>query len=223
VSAGSADERAESAVIELQLSRAKPEREVPMAGNKLYIWDSSSSIDRKQAAGRFSDDSGVTTLGVGSIAELHDGLAALVASKATFTRLLVQTHGNSGMIFFNHIAINAPTLRGFVGKGYDQLFPRRAKVYFDGCNVANGDAGWDFLAAAGQVFLTNGGGIALGWTSLGTGLPGWIPFVGGHTEHLWGDMRFIEFDPGGGESSRYDSDDGGLLEQVKAAQKLDSF
>src|SRR5690348_1924125 len=103
-----------------------------MAASKLYIYDSSSTIDRRQAAGRFSGASGVTTLAAGSVAELHRGLAGLVAGRATFTRLLFQTHGNSGMIFFDNDAIKAVTFRSaFAGQGYHQLFPNRTKVYFD--------------------------------------------------------------------------------------------
>lgn len=67
------------------------------------------------------------------------------------------------MIFFNHEPITAAVLRNvFARRGYHQLFSNRTKLYFDGCNVADGNDGWDFLAAAGEAFLRNRGGIAHG-------------------------------------------------------------
>jgi hypothetical protein len=195
-----------------------------MADLKLYIYDSSSSLDRKQAAGRFSGDSGVVTLGVGSVAELQVGLDQLTTQGQTFNRLLFQTHGNSGMIFFNHAAITAGNLlASFLGKGYETIFPHRTKVYFDGCNVAEGKAGWDFLAAAGEVFLRMQGGITMGYTSLGAGLPGWIPWKGGHTVHLWGDLKVIEFASAAVESARHTTDGAGLFELAKISAKLNAF
>jgi hypothetical protein len=193
-----------------------------MSTSKLYIYDTSSSIDRRQAAGRFSGSSKVTTIGAGSVAELHTKLGECLAQQLSFNRVLFQTHGNSGMIFFNHVAITADTLRSAFG-GYRQLFPGRTKMYFDGCNVADGAAGWTFLAAAGEVFLKNGGGITMGYTSLGSGLPGWVPVIGGHTLHLWGDLRFIDFTAGAVEASRFTTDGASMMDLVSAAKSLDSF
>jgi len=189
--------------------------------SKLYIYDSSSEIDRKQAVGRFSGDSKVVTLAASSVAELHKMLASFVATKRTFQRVLFQTHGNSGEIFFNHKPISASNLRTDFA-GYHQLFPNRTKVYFDGCNVAEGKKGWDFLAVAGEAFLQNQGGITMGYTSLGGGMPGWIPLIGGHTVHLWGDVKFIEFGSGAVELSRFSSNGASLSERIKAGKKLES-
>jgi hypothetical protein len=190
---------------------------------KLYIYDSSSRLDRMQAAGRFSGVAGVETLAAGSIADLHKGLAALVAKKSTFKRALFQTHGYSGMIAFNGDAIRAGDLRtDFTGKGYERLFPHKAKIYFDGCDVARDAAGWEFLVAAGQAFLRSAGGITLGYTWLGTAMPGWLPFVGGHTEHFAGHLRIVEFAAGGVESNRFDSD-GSLPDLVRQATILSSY
>jgi len=191
---------------------------------KLYVYDSSSTLDRKQAAGRFSGDSGITTLGVGSVQELHLGLARLVANGVTFNRVLFQTHGNSGMIFFNDRTITASDFSTtFASGAYYRLFPQRTKVYFDGCNVAAGDQGWGFLSAAGKALLRNAGGITMGYTSLGTGFPGWLPFKGGHTVHFAGGLRFIEFRPGPVWASQFDANDASIPEQLAAFKKLDAF
>lgn len=194
-----------------------------MADSKLYIYDSSSEIDRKQAAGRFSGESSVTTLAASSVAELHKMLAGLVVKKNTFNRVVFQTHGNSGAIFFNHEPINANNLRT-VFTVYSRLFPNRTKIYFDGCNVAEGKTGWDFLVAAGEAFLKNQGGITMGYTSIGRGLSGWLPFIGGHTVHLGGNLKFIEFKSGAVESSRFSSGDGASISELREAlKKLESF
>ena len=174
--------------------------------SKLYIYDKTSSIDVKQANGRFSGGSGIHTIGASSVADLQSKMDALLAMGQTFERVLFQTHGNSGSIFFNHEAIDSVKISNFVK--YCLLFPNRTKVYFDGCNVGEGKQGWAFLAAAGQALLPLGGGVTMAYTSLGLGLPGWVPFIGGHTEHLTGDLRLIDFKPGGIESERLDSDDG---------------
>ena len=101
-------------------------------------------------------------------------------------------------------------------------FETKRKIYFDGCNVAEGKDGWDFLAAAGETFLRSGG-ITMGWTSLGSGMPGWVPFIGGHTEHFWGDTKVIQFGPGGVEMNRYDFGDMSLFQQAQAYGKLRDY
>jgi len=174
-----------------------------MFTDKLYIYDSSSSLDRSQAEERFKGQNGIVTMGMPTIPALHDGLARLVSRGKRFRRVLFQTHGNAGAIFFNHVAITPPVLRSsFMGR-YSSLFPGPTKFYFDGCNVAAGKVGWDFLKAVGEVFLTRGGGIAIGFTSLGFGMPSWVPGISGRTVHLTGDVRFIEFRRGGVELSRF--------------------
>jgi hypothetical protein len=187
---------------------------------KLYIYDSSSSIDRKQAAGRFSGQTGVHTLAASSVADLTSKLDALLAAGRTFDRVLFQTHGNSGTIFFNGDAIGKMKMVSFAK--YSRLFPKRTKVYFDGCNVAEGRQGWEFLEATGKALLASAGGVSMGYTSMGAGLPGWLPFIGGHTEHLLGDLRLIDFKTGGVEVQRLDSDDG-MVTVVKIAAILKQF
>ncbi|HEX5431365.1 MAG TPA: hypothetical protein VFW83_05330 [Bryobacteraceae bacterium] len=194
-----------------------------MGDGKLYIYDSTSRIDRWQASGRFSKNSGVTTVPAGSAAELQRSLADLVAKGQTFNKVVFQTHGNSGMIFFNHVPITASDFRSsFAGKGYDRLFPRKTKIYFDGCVVAQGSAGWDFLVAAGETFLRGPGGLTMAYTSVGSGIPGWVPLIGGHTEHFTGNLRLVEFKAGGAESNRFESN-GSIPDLIKQSEILSSY
>lgn len=157
---------------------------------KLYIYDKSSDIDRSQAAGRFSGDDDVLTLGIDKgIQQLQDALKELVKSKATFNRVLFQTHGSPGTIWFGNEAFDKKVLRTQF-TGFGSLFPHPTRIYFDGCNVASAGPGTDFLLSAGYVFLTSRGGDTFGWTTIGHGLWGHIPLIGGHTLHFGGSNTF---------------------------------
>ena len=97
-------------------------------------------------------------------------------------------------------------------------------MYFGGCNVAEGDAGWQFLEAAGRVFLRSAGGVVFGHDSAGLAvrlrapIPGLFGAVGevlgvfgfhsalggglrslykGQTFHPWGATRYVTVAPGG--------------------------
>lgn len=165
---------------------------------KLYIYDGSTEEDRSQASGRFGPSEGVRSYGVDGKRSLIFILDRLVQEKAYFSRLLVQCHGGPGNLKINGSSIWDTTLRDdFSGRGYDALFPLYSRIYFDGCNVAEGSLGTGFLEMVGRVFLRRGGGEAFGWTSAGYGMSGWIPFVGGHTIHFSGSLKKLHFRPGG--------------------------
>ena len=66
--------------------------------------------------------------------------ATVYIDSFTVTNTVNNTATYSGQIFFNHEAIDANGLRTKFA-GYRALFPKPAKVYFDGCNVAQGGAG----------------------------------------------------------------------------------
>jgi len=158
---------------------------------KLYIYDKSSNIDRRQAAGRFIDDDDVLTIGVGlGVINLRKVFEQLVNNNQSFNRVVFQTHGGPGRIWFGNEAVTAVVLKAQFN-GFSQLFPHPTRIYFDGCNVAAGGVGTDFLLAAGEVFLTMGGGETFGWTTTGYGLPGWISLIGGHTLHF-GDIETLK-------------------------------
>jgi hypothetical protein len=165
---------------------------------KLYVYDKTDYLDRWQSSGRFSRrDDDVRILPVSSVQDLLDGLDRFLSAGLVFDRMLVQTHGNSGRILFGNQNVWDITWRDeFGNRGYDRLFPTFARIYFDGCNVAKGGDGVEFLRAAGRVFLKGMGGEVVGWTSFGLGLPGWIPFIGGHTIHPAGYIVRVRFAPG---------------------------
>src|SRR5262249_31480945 len=130
-----------------------------------------------------------------------------------FTRAVFDTHGNSGGITFNGQWLTADVLRdSFEGRGYDTLFPFMGRIYFSGCNVAEGDAGWSFLEAAARAFLRRGGGVAFGHTSKGFAVTDWAAAFGGalfawkyggHVLHLTGESRYVGVPPGGHPVTRF--------------------
>jgi hypothetical protein len=166
---------------------------------KLYIYDASSRIDRVQAAGRFAGEKDVLSIGIRSgIDNLKRVLDQLVGNHQMFNRVLFQTHGSPGGIWFGNDKVTANTWKTTL-RTYASLFPGFTRVYFDGCNVAEGGEGTDFLFAAGNVLLVGGGGDVLGWKNLGFGMPGVFSSIGGHTLHLGGskNLKRIRFFPRG--------------------------
>jgi hypothetical protein len=54
----------------------------------------------------------------------------------------------------------------------------------------------------GATLLTKSGGVTMGWTTLGHGMPAWMLLIGGHTLHFGdlsgdGTLKAIKFYPGG--------------------------
>jgi hypothetical protein len=74
-----------------------------------------------------------------------------------------------------------------------------ARVYFNGCNVAEGHEGWKFLEAAAATFLTSVGGEVFGQTSLGESNP-----FSGHVVHFWGTTRTLYVDKSGRIVERFE-------------------
>ena len=115
---------------------------------KLYIYDKTSWQDQVQAAGRFDfADTDVVTMPVGSMQDVLDGMDKLLAKGTVFDRMLIQTHGNTGRMWFgDDLMWDTTWTKYFANRHYESLFPTSARVYFDGCDVANGGIGVEFLA-----------------------------------------------------------------------------
>ncbi len=166
---------------------------------KLYIYDKSDWIDRAQANGRFIDDDDVLTIGIeAGVKTLIKVFENLAANELKFNRVLFQTHGGPGNIWFGDEPVTASVLKTKFAS-FSKLFPHPTRIYFDGCNVAEGGDGTNFLLAAGEVFLVLGGGETVGWTTLGFGMPGIFSLIGGHTLHFGGsdNLKRIRFFRGG--------------------------
>ncbi len=131
--------------------------------------------------------------------DLIGPLDGLLAAGTTFDRVLFETHGSPGRIYFGTIYFDAGWMRAVIPRNYTRLTTANARVYFNGCNVAEGAAGWGFLEAAAALFLTPGGGEVFGQTSLGFGNP-----FNGHVVHLWGSTRRLYVDVNGRIVERFE-------------------
>ena len=134
---------------------------------------------------------------------IEDGLAGLMraldklaAERKTFQHCLIETHGNAGVIFFKGEFLDGQRLTIFFGgRGYESIFPHWSRIYFNGCNIADDDKGWDLLDAAGQMFLRIGGGETFASTRFGSLYP-W-DYLNGHIYHIASDTCYSRWFPGG--------------------------
>jgi hypothetical protein len=169
--------------------------------NKLFVYNL-EYLDIGQAIGRFgwptnlTPDPEITMLPITSKQDVFNALDGYLAKRMVFNRVLFQTHGDAGLAWFGNDEIHDYSWKWFENKGYEKLFPTYSRIYFDGCDIADGKEGVKFLRAAGRVFLKGQGGEVVGWTSFGLGLPGIVPFIGGHTIHPFGDVVKVIFAPG---------------------------
>jgi hypothetical protein len=164
----------------------------------LLVYDPAGPADREQA-GRLFGSGGVVALPAGSVEELAAGLDRLVSGGGRFDRAVFQSHGGPGRAWFGRGALTAASLReGFAGRGYHLLFPWGwTRIYFDGCNAAQGADGADFLRAAGEVFLRSAGGFASGWEGAGGRAPGAPASLLWGGLKLWGRLKTVAVGPGG--------------------------
>jgi len=142
----------------------------------LHIYDSSDSrivqtANQRGAANR---------LPISNANNLCGALDGLLAAGSVFDRILFETHGSPGKIYFGGVSINTAWWNSIPGR-FNMLAASTCRIYFNGCNVAEGNDGWAFLESVVGVFMTTGGGEVFGQTSVGFGNP-----FNGHVVHLWG-------------------------------------
>ena len=181
--------------------------------NLLHVYDADDSLIRNTAPHRSAHESDMKELPVsGGVKGLRRELDALVQGKWTFARAIFSTHGNSGYIFFGNEkgnkGINAGVLENqFKHRGYERLFPvPQTRMYFGGCNVAEGTEGWMFLGTAASIFFKSMGGVAFGQTSKGFAMhpitmfassPLVFAYTRGKILHPWGESKYVVVGPGG--------------------------
>jgi hypothetical protein len=161
----------------------------------LLIYDGDDP-DVASGAARRTDRERIVRLGItDNGSNLLSSLDALLTSRQTFHRIVFDTHGAPGSISFGNAGVDAAWVRSqMAGRGYEAICPGSTRIYFNGCNVAEGQVGSGFLRAIASIFLLRGGGSVFGHTSLGfTTRWGLYP----RTVHLWGDVRTIYVVPGG--------------------------
>jgi hypothetical protein len=162
----------------------------------LHIYDSSDSKIVQTAEKRGGDHHLVPIDDGNKFVSTLDGL---LKEGNAYDRVLFETHGSPGKIYFGNVYIDTDYMAGLAARLYSRLTTQNARVYFNGCNVAEGSAGWSFLEAAVKVFLTPGGGQVFGQTSVGFGNP-----FNGHVVHLWGDTKTLFVDISGRVTERFE-------------------
>jgi hypothetical protein len=140
----------------------------------------------------------------GGVIGLKNLFDRFLSEGRTFKRVMFETEGGAGAIFFGEEKGNSQIDSSVLSKtfvGYQALFPNPARMYFSGCNVADKEEGWRFLETAGRVFFRRGGGVTFGWTSKGFAVgsnligvlsgPVFMLANAGKVWHPWGDARYV--------------------------------
>ena len=144
-------------------------------------------------------DKGDTLVHVSSISGLNRFFQQhLVHNKSKIDRLDFHTHGNSGFIALgsDHLYYK-DIIEYFAKKGYENVFNSDARIFFHGCNVAEGSEGELFLALFGGIFLRQKGGRVGASTGAGYGLSwAWGP----SSWHPTGNTVYAYVKPGGSTS-----------------------
>lgn len=139
----------------------------------------------------YAEKYGWTAVGIDSLAGLRAAFDALKSTTSKIERLLVTTHGGPGRISFGKQRLDVTNLGWITGRGYEDLFETGARVFLDGCNVAEGSAGSKFLRKLGEAFFIKVSGSIAASTSVGLGNP-----FGAGVYHLWGETKRLYFQPG---------------------------
>jgi hypothetical protein len=133
----------------------------------------------------------------GGLDGLRYALDDLLAGGEIFQRCVFDTNGAPGQIHFGNQILSARFMDTWLGHGgYHKLFPFYwSRIYFVGPHIADNDAGWDFLDAAGKIFLKIGGGETF---ASGGGQRFLFPMtlMTGHYYHK-GDTCYSRWAPGG--------------------------
>lgn len=177
-----------------------------MSTNRLAIYDADDQSCNSFGENRDAERKIAVTGGLKGLVAAWDSF--MQSPGGPYAKVVFDTHGNAGEIFFNGEGLGWGGVGKVFGKyNYTHVFPRFTRVYFDGCNVAEDDEGWLFLQEVAKAFLRAGGGLVFGWTSKGYTLG-----IGGHTAphkwvHLTGKVRYVVARAGGGVDDMFDSED----------------
>ena len=162
-------------------------------GNLLSVYDTDDPFIRNFGEHRDAERKLAITGGLSGFEKMWKDFVD--SPGAVYKRIVFDTHGNRGRIFFTHQAMDWGGAKSILGKySYTKIFSEFTKIYFSGCNVADDDDGWLFLQEIAKHLCRTGGGLVIGWTSLGLG----TRFSWPHTaKHLWGEARYVVARPGG--------------------------
>ena len=126
---------------------------------------------------------GATAYEANDVTELLGLFEKFKARNAVIDRMVIETHGSPGALYFGESRWDANALASFAAKGFEELFAENARMFLNGCNIAaigrdcNGKQcttvdGKAFLQDVERTFLFKGGGRVGASSSLGHVFPG---------------------------------------------------
>lgn len=153
-------------------------------GELVYIYADKKSIGSGSdqpsgTAPKRAAATGARAIQVTGIQSLKDALKKLLSDKVVIERLVIETHGNPGVIYLGADTLDVTKLKEFNGQGFEGMFAENARVFLNGCNIAKtghdcgGSScvitnGRDLLRELAIIFLIKSGGRVGASTSLGT-------------------------------------------------------
>lgn len=195
---------------------------------RAWIYDASDGTLQDMAA--YNSDPGTCIIPVRTpkqstaLVFLRDWLIGLVKTGTKFGAIVFATHGSGAEIKLGSNRIHSFDFSHYLASsGLENLFSTYGRVYFSGCNIGEGNEGWEFLEAAGKVFLRGFGGECFAWTSYGFGINESAPLIGPrfapHQVHLWGELRKVIIAPGGLVANRVVASSEAEAQQIDDALK----
>ena len=136
--------------------------------------------------------SGETNIGVGSLFSLKQVLERLKHRTAPLQKMDFHTHGGPGGIAIGREWLGIDTIGEFP-RELSTVFAKGARIFFHGCNVAEGAKGELFLALFGVTFLNKRGGRVGGSTTAGYA----DPLFTGKVFHAPGSAVYAHIKEGG--------------------------
>jgi len=164
----------------------------------LHIYNDSPAFSDRATNGR-DMPAPLTRIGCTDGAAFDTAISGLWASGGRFDRIAIDTHGNSGAIYFGDDRIDACWWQRLASSAPSAIGTAGGHAYFSGCNVADTEKGWEFLTEAARLIFRGVTGRATGWTSSGIANP-----INGHTLHFWGSARTVFLREDGTVSERFE-------------------
>src|SRR5258708_248497 len=129
-------------------------------------------------------------------------LQTLQGESTKIDRMVIETHGSPGALYFGTDCVNSARINSLDGNGFENMFESNAHIFLNGCNIAETECttgtcgpagnGRQFLVEMARVFLRMNGGRVGASTSKG------IPFFNNKVYHLWGKTVYVLIARGGG-------------------------
>jgi hypothetical protein len=140
-------------------------------------------------------ETGAIPFALSNFADFNNGLKTLKDGGHKISRMVIETHGTPGALYFAKESVGAAKIQSLDGVGYEQMFEGDARIFLNGCNIAETECstgscgpsgnGRQLLTAVARVFLRQNGGRVGASTSSG------IPIYGNKIYHITPGTRTV--------------------------------